>query len=101
MMKWAPSSPEKSTASSVRFTASCPRRVVGRHEPALAEARVEVEARRHAVDVVPAERVEHLVEVVLVQLLRVVELVAVDEVAQAVDRAPTRSAVVSPAHCGW
>ena len=61
------------------------RRVVGRHEAALAEARIEVEARRHAVDVVLAERLENLVAVLLVELLRVVELVAVDEVAEAVD----------------
>jgi carbonic anhydrase/acetyltransferase-like protein (isoleucine patch superfamily) len=51
------------------------------------EARVEVEAGSHAVDVVFAERGEDFVAVLLVQLLWVVELVAVDEVAQAVDRA--------------
>ncbi len=62
------------------------RSVVRRHEPAPPEARVEVETRRHAVDVVLVERREYLVPVLLVQLLRVVELVAVDQVAEAVDR---------------
>ena len=39
------------------------------------------------VDVVAAERFADLVQVVLVQLARVVELVAVDQVAEALDRA--------------
>ena len=56
--------------------------VVGRGEAALAEARVDVQARGDAVDVVAVERVAHLVEVVARELPRVVELVAVDEVAE-------------------
>ena len=39
-----------------------------------------------AVDSVPAERRAHVLEVVLVELLRVVELVVVDEVPEAADR---------------
>ena len=56
---------------------------VGVDEPAAAEARVEVQAARDAVDVVVAERRAHLVEVVVGELVRVVELVAVDQVAEA------------------
>ena len=65
-----------------------PCRRIGRDEAALAEARVEVEAGRQAVDVVAVERLTHRVQVLGVQLLRVVELVAVDQVAEPVDRAP-------------
>ena len=74
------------------------RGVVRRHEPSPPEARVEVEARRHAVHVVVAERREHLVAVVGVELLRVVELVPVDEVAEPVDRAthPLRRRLAGP-----
>ena len=59
-----------------------------RREPALAEHRVEVHPARHAVDVVLAERRAHRVEVRRVELLRVVELVAVDQVAETLDRPP-------------
>ena len=62
-----------------------PRGVVGRDESPTAEARIEVQARRHAVHVVPVECVADLVQVVLVQLLRVVKLVAVDQVAEPLD----------------
>src|SRR4029450_11337193 len=48
-----------------------PSRLVGRDEPSLAEARVEVEPRRQAIDVMAVERVAHLVEVVRRKLLRV------------------------------
>ena len=48
-----------------------------------------MEAAGQAVDVVVRpERVADLVDVLLVELLRVVELVAVDQVAEPVDRAP-------------
>ena len=40
------------------------------------------------VDAVAAERSAHVLEVLLGELLRVVELVVVDEVAEPVDRAP-------------
>ena len=63
-------------------------RVVGRAERALAEAGVEVEAARDAVDPVPVERVADLVEVRRRELLRVVELVVVDQVAEPLDRRP-------------
>jgi hypothetical protein len=59
---------------------------VGRHEPAAAEARVEVQPGRQAVDAVAVERVADLVEVVARELVRVVELVVVDEVAETLDR---------------
>ena len=86
-MKCAPSSPAKSTASSVRRSASARTPSSGDDEPALAEDRVEVQPAREAVDVVPVERVAHLVEVLGGELVRVVELVAVDQVAEPVDRA--------------
>ena len=60
-------------------------RVVGRRQAALAEARVEMRTGTDGVDAVPAERLAHVVEVLLGQLLRVVELVVVDQLAQAVD----------------
>jgi hypothetical protein len=60
--------------------------VVGRDERALAEARVQVQPARDAVDPVPVERLAHLVEVVGRELLRVVELVVVDQVAEPLDR---------------
>src|SRR5215210_4445685 len=47
-----------------------------------------MQAGGHAVDVVAAERVPDVVEVVLVQLLRVVKLVAVDQVAEALHGSP-------------
>src|SRR5581483_4038810 len=56
---------------------------IGVDEAAAAEARVEVQTAREAVDVVAAEGGAHLVEVLLRQLLRIVELVAVDEVSEA------------------
>ena len=61
--------------------------VVGRRQAALAEARVEMRARADGVDAVAAERLADVVEVLLGQLLRIVELVVVDEVAQPVDGA--------------
>src|SRR5207248_3948099 len=60
--------------------------VVRLREGALAEARFEVKAGGHAVDVVLAERLAHLVEVVLAEFLRIVELVAVHQIAEALDR---------------
>jgi hypothetical protein len=57
-------------------------------EPAPAEQRVEVQAGGDAVDPVPVERLADLVEVLVRELLRVVELVVVDQVAEPVDRAP-------------
>ena len=87
MMKWAPSSPEKSIASSVRFTASARVAESGETSPPRAEPRIEVESRRDAVDGVVAERVADVVEVLGVELLRIVELVVVDEISQPVDRA--------------
>ena len=62
-------------------------RVVGRGEPALAEARVEVRAGADRVDAVAVERLADLVEVLLAELLRVVELVVVHEVAEPLDGA--------------
>jgi hypothetical protein len=64
-----------------------PDEVVGRAQAALAEARVEVQAGRQAVDLVAVERGAHVVEVLGVELLRVVELVGVHEVAEARHRA--------------
>ena len=61
---------------------------VGRDQAPAPEARVEVEAARERIDVVIAERVADLVEVLLVELAGVVELVAVDQVAEPVDRPP-------------
>ena len=58
-------------------------------EPAAAEARIEMQPARQAVDVVVGpERLADLVHVLLAQLLRIVELVAVDQVAETVDRPP-------------
>ena len=54
----------------------------------MAEAGVEVEAGREAVDVVPVQCVADLVQVLLRQLLRVVELVAVDQVSETFDSLP-------------
>ena len=62
-----------------------PRRPVGRSETTTAEARIEVQARREAVDVVSVQCVADLIQVVLRQLLRIVELVAVDQIAEALD----------------
>ena len=64
-----------------------PRVGVRGDEPAAAEARIEVEAARDAVDPVTVEHVAHSVDVLRRQLLRIVELVVVDQVAQPVDRA--------------
>src|SRR5512133_1436653 len=62
-----------------------PRRLVGRHEAATAEAGIEMEAGREAVDVVSVQCVADLVQVLLGQLLRVVEFVAVDQVSETFD----------------
>ena len=61
--------------------------VVGRGQPALAEARIEVQAAGDAVDAVAVERRADLVEVVAAELVGVVELVVVHQVAEAVHRA--------------
>jgi hypothetical protein len=61
---------------------------IGRDEAATAEARIEVEAARERVDVMRAERLTDLLEVPLVELARVVELVAVDQVAEPVHGPP-------------
>ena len=55
---------------------------IGVDQPAAAEARIEVQAAGDAVDVVTAERGAHVVEVVLGELVGIVELVAVDQVAE-------------------
>ena len=60
---------------------------VRRDEPTSSEPRIEVESRRDAVHGVVAERVADVVEVLGVELLRIVELVVVDEISQPVDRA--------------
>ena len=54
------------------------------------------------VDAVPAERLAHLVEVLSAKLMRVVELVVVDQVAEPVDGAPhlARRSTRRPA-AGW
>ena len=64
------------------------RRVVRRREAALREARVEMETARDAVDAVAVERLLHLLEVVGRELLRVVELVVVHQVAETLDCRP-------------
>jgi hypothetical protein len=69
-------------------TGLLPRLLVRRREPAAAEARIEVQASRDAVDVVVAELFAHFVQVFLGELLRIVELVAVDEVAKTGDGPP-------------
>jgi hypothetical protein len=66
------------------------RLLVRRDQTASPEARIQVQAGCHAVDVVAGERVADFLEVVLVQLLRIVELVPVDQVAEASHR-PTDS----------
>ena len=63
------------------------RGLVRRDEPTSSEPRVEVKSRRDAVHGVVAERVADVVEVLGVELLRIVELVVVDEISQPVDRA--------------
>ena len=65
----------------------CAHRVVGRREAAFAKARVEMRARTDRVDAMSAERLANLVEVLLGELLRIVKLVVVDQVAQPVDGA--------------
>ena len=62
------------------------RLVVGRAEASLAEAGIEVQAARDAVDAVPVERAADRLEVLGRELLRVVELVVVDQVAEPLDR---------------
>ena len=59
--------------------------VVRRREPAAAESWIQVRPGRDGVDAVIAEDTANLVEVLLGELLRVVELVVVDEVAEPVD----------------
>src|SRR4029079_10656218 len=62
---------------------------VGVAEASAPEPGIEVQPPREAVHVVvAAQRLADRVRVFLVQLLRIVELVAVDQVAEAVDRAP-------------
>src|SRR4051812_19193151 len=61
---------------------------VDRGEAALAEAMVDVQAAGDRVDAVAAERLTHLVEVVLAELPGVVELVVVDEALEPGHRAP-------------
>ena len=79
----------RSSRARPRFSRLGADRRIGVDEPAAAEAGVEVQPAGEAVDVVVgAERRADLVDVLLVELLRVVELVAVDQVAQPVDRAP-------------
>ena len=68
---------------------------------ATAEAGVEMEAAREAVDVVSVQCIADLIEVLLRQLLRVVELVAVDQVAEPVDRAPDALRHRLAPHSGW
>ena len=84
----APSSPARSIASLRQAQRLRARRVVGRREAALREARVEMEAARDAVDAVAVERLLHLLEVVGRELLRVVELVVVHQVAEPLDCRP-------------
>ena len=60
---------------------------IGIDEPAAAEARIQVEAGAERVDPVPGERRAHLVEIVGRELVGVVELVVVDQVAEARDGA--------------
>ena len=62
-------------------------RVVGRGEPALAVARVQVRAGGDRVDAVAVQGLAHLVEVRRRELLGVVELVVVHQVAEALDGA--------------
>ncbi len=61
--------------------------LVGVDEAAAPEARVEVQAAGDAVDVVVAERRLDVADVLVRELLRVVELVAVDQLAEALDGA--------------
>ncbi len=84
-MKWAPSSPGEVDRVERSLHGLRARLVVRRDEAAAAEARVEVEARRDRVDVMTAKGRPHLVEIVGRQLLRVVELVAVDQVPETLD----------------
>ena len=80
----------------------CARRGIGRDEPAAAEARIEMEPAGDGVDAVFAECLANLVDVLGRELLRVVELVVVDQVAEPVDRAAHLARPSTrPAHCGW
>ena len=60
---------------------------VGVHQPPAAKARIEMQSAGDAVHVVVAERRAHLVEVVGREFVGVVELVPVDQIPQALDRA--------------
>ena len=61
------------------------RLVVGRAEASLAEAGIEMEAARDAVDAVPVERATDRLEVLVRELLRIMELVVVDQPAEPFD----------------
>src|SRR6266404_3723872 len=65
-----------------------PHRVIRRAEAAPAEARVQMQTGGDAVDPVPRQRLLHLGQIVLPQLLRIVELVIVDQVSETRDRRP-------------
>ncbi len=61
---------------------------VDRRQPALPEPRVRMQPGADRRDAVAVERVAHLVEVVRVELARIVELVVVHQVAEPLHRTP-------------
>ena len=88
MMKLAPSSPGEARRGDRAPLRLGPDVGVRRAEPAAPEQRVEMEPGGDAVDAVAVEGLADLVEVLLRELLRVVELVVVNELAEPVHRPP-------------
>ena len=87
MMKCAPSEPANSAPARVMLSASSRTFASGLVRPPLPKRSSTCRPEQTAVDVVAVERLADVVEVVLAELARVVELVAVDEVAEALDGA--------------
>jgi hypothetical protein len=88
MIICAPVSPARSIASRVSRSASARVASSGEQNAPLPKRGSRWRPARDAVDPVPVERVSDLVEVRRRQLLRVVELVVVDQVAEPLDRGP-------------
>ena len=86
MIRCAPSEPANAAASRTIRRASLAQLGIGVDEAAVGEPRVEVQAAGDAVDVVAVERRLDVVEVVVRELVGVVELVAVHQVAEPLHR---------------
>src|SRR5581483_7880008 len=63
-------------------------RVFGRRQSALPVAMIQMRPGRNCVDPVTVERLTYVVEILGRELLRVVELVVVDQVPEPLDRRP-------------